>query len=200
MAGPAIADLLLGNEVPSGKLTVSFPRAEGQIPVYYNHRNTGRPPTPAYEGIVPGDPMNPVGFVSSYLDLDYRPMYPFGYGLSYTTFEYSGLSLSRDTIGMNDTLQVEVTVTNTGNYEAFETTQLYIRDLYASITRPVKELKGFQKLRMKPGESVRLSFLLTSEDLAFYNKSDQPLIEPGDFQVFVGGNSADALETGFYLK
>ena len=200
MAGPAIADLLLGNEVPSGKLTVSFPRAEGQIPVYYNHRNTGRPPTPAYEGIVPGDPMNPVGFVSSYLDLDYRPMYPFGYGLSYTTFEYSGLSLSRDTIGMNDTLQVEVTVTNTGNYEAFETTQLYIRDLYASITRPVKELKGFQKLRMKPGESVRLSFLLTSEDLAFYNKSDEPLIEPGDFHVFVGGNSADALETGFYLK
>ena len=127
-------------------------------------------------------------------------MPPFGYGLSYTTFEYSGLSLSRDTIGMNDTLQVEVTVTNTGNYEAFETTQLYIRDLYASITRPVKELKGFQKLRMKPGESVRLSFLLTSEDLAFYNKSDEPLIEPGDFQVFVGGNSADVLEAGFYLK
>lgn len=200
MAGPAIADLLSGASVPSGKLTISFPRAEGQIPVYYNHRNTGRPPTPAYHGIAPGDPMNPVGFVTSYLDLDYRPNYPFGYGLSYTTFAYSDLKLSSDTITLDDTLHVDVTVTNTGNYEAFETAQLYIRDLYASITRPVKELKQFQKFRLKPGESETIVFRITSSDLAFYNLSGELLPETGDFKVFVGGNSADVIEADFYLQ
>lgn len=200
MAGPAIADLLLGNEVPSGKLTVSFPRAEGQIPVYYNHRNTGRPPTEEQQKMIPGDPVNPVGFVSFYLDLDYRPRYPFGYGLSYTTFEYSGLRMSADTISMKDTLEIEVTVTNTGIYEAFETSQLYIRDLYASITRPVKELKGFQKFSLKPGESETLSFNLTSADLAFYDNSGKCLIESGDFDLYVGSNSEDVMKTTFYLK
>jgi beta-glucosidase len=200
MAGPAIADILLGKSIPSGKLTVSFPRAEGQIPVYYNHRNTGRPPSEAQQGITPGDPENPAENTASYLDLDYRPRYPFGYGLSYTTFEYSDLTLSADTISSDDTLRVEVTVTNTGDYEASETSQLYIRDLYASLTRPVKELKRFRKFSLKPGESKKVVFRLSSADLAFYNNAGEHLIEPGDFSVFVGTNSADVLETGFYLK
>ncbi|MBN2213948.1 MAG: beta-glucosidase BglX [Bacteroidales bacterium] len=200
MAGPAIADLLLGKSVPSGKLTISFPRAEGQIPVYYNHRNTGRPPSEVHQGMIPGDPVNPVGHAAFYLDLDYRPMYPFGYGLSYTTFEYSGLKLSADTISMDDTLRVEITVKNSGLYEAFETTQLYIRDLYASLTRPVRELKGFQKFGLEPGESRKVVFRLTAADLAFYNYKGELLVESGDFRVFVGKSSADVLEAGFYLK
>ena len=200
MAGPAIADLLLGKVVPSGKLTVSFPRAEGQIPVYYNHRNTGRPPSEAQRRMTPGDPADPVGHAAYYLDLDYRPAYPFGYGLSYTTFEYSDLTLSADTIGTNDTLKVEVTVTNTGDYEAFETSQLYIRDLYASLTRPVRELKGFQKFSLEPGESKKVVFRFTAADIAFYNNAGELLFEPGDFRVFVGKSSEDVLEAGFYLK
>lgn len=200
MAGPAIADLLLGKEIPSGKLTVSFPRAVGQIPVYYNHRNSGRPPTTAQQGIPPGIPLNPRGHSASYLDLDYRPLYPFGYGLSYTTFEYSGLKLSSDTIGRSDTLQIEVEVKNTGDYSAYETSQLYIRDLYASLTRPVKELKRFQKFRLEPGESRIVNFMLTPDDLAFYNNSGDRLIESGDFKIFVGKNSTDVLEGRFYLK
>ena len=200
MAGPALADLLLGKEVPSGKLTVSFPRAVGQIPVYYNHFNTGRPPSTAQQGISPGIPLNPTGHTASYLDLDYRPLYPFGYGLSYTTFEYSGLKLSADTIGKSDTLQIEVEVKNTGDYTACETSQLYIRDLYASLTRPVKELKRFQKFRLEPGESRIINFRLTQDDLAFYNNSGDRLIESGDFKIFVGKNSAEVLESSFYLK
>jgi beta-glucosidase len=200
MAGPAIADLLLGNSIPSGKLTVSFPRAEGQIPVYYNHRNTGRPPSEAQQGMTPGDPVNPVGFTCFYLDLDYRPQYPFGYGLSYTTFEYSNLRLSKDTIDKKDTLEVEITVKNTGKYNAHEIVQLYIRDRYASITRPVKELKRFQKIMINAGESETLSFNLTSSDLAFYDNSGKCLIESGDFDLYAGSNSEDVIKTTFYLK
>lgn len=200
MAGPAIADLLLGKTVPSGKITVSFPRAEGQIPVYYNHRNTGRPPSIVHQGMTAGEPADPVGHAAFYLDLDYRPAYPFGYGLSYTTFEYSGLTLSADTISMKDTLKVEITVKNTGSFEASEVSQLYIRDMYASLTRPVKELKGFKKFSLKPGESEKLIFRLTAADLAFYHDSGEPLVEPGDFKVFVGNHSEDLLEAGFYMK
>ena len=200
MAGPAISDLLFGKAVPSGKLTVSFPRAEGQIPVYYNHKNTGRPPREYQRNVSPGNPMNPVGFAAYYLDLDYKPRYPFGYGLSYTTFKYDNLKLSADSVEMNDTLEIQVSVTNKGTFMAMEVVQLYIRDMYASITRPVKELKGFQKINLNPGEAKTVRFKLTSSDLSFYDNSGKKLIEPGDFDVFVGTNSEEVLTSKFYLK
>ncbi len=200
MAGPAISDLLLGKKVPSGKLTVSFPRAEGQIPIYYNHKNTGRPPGENQRNISPGDPMNPVGFAAYYLDLDYLPRYPFGYGLSYTSFKYDNFKLSADTIQIKDTLMIDVSITNTGMYAGQEIAQLYIRDRYASNTRPVKELKGFKKIKLNPGEAVTVRFRLTSADLSFYDNSGKQLIEPGDFDVFVGANSEEVLTSKFYLN
>lgn len=200
MGGPAIADLISGNKNPSGKLTVSFPRFEGQIPVYYNHRNTGRPASKLNTGITAGDPVNPVNAAAAYLDLDYTPAYPFGYGLSYTTFEYSDLTVSADTISMNDELKVSVVVKNTGKYNGSEIVQLYIHDRYASLTRPVKELKDFKKIALEPGESKRIEFYLTKDKLGFYNQSGQFIIEPGDFEVFAGKNSFDVLNARFYLK
>ncbi|MFO7656126.1 MAG: beta-glucosidase BglX [Bacteroidales bacterium] len=200
MAGPAIHDLVFGKAVPSGKLTVTFPRAEGQIPVYYNHRNTGRPPKEEHRNISPGNPMDPVGYSANYLDLDYMPKYPFGYGLSYTTFDYSNLKLNADTIGLKDTLVIKVMIENSGVYDAQEVVQLYIRDLYASITRPVKELKAFEKVWINSGDSVRVSFSLTANDLAFYDNEGNHLTEPGMFELFVGKNSQETLKVTFCLK
>jgi beta-glucosidase len=186
-AGNAIADVLFGNYNPSGKLTISFPRNVGQIPIYYNHKNTGRPM----------DPRNK--FTSKYLDVSNDPLYPFGYGLSYTSFGYSDISLDKKTIRPGDKLQVRVTVTNTGNYDGEETVQLYIRDLVASITQPVKELKAFQKVFLKKGESRELNFTLTIEDLKFYDGKLHRVYEPGEFQVFAGTNSRDVKQAGFTL-
>ncbi len=188
-AGNAIADALFGNYNPSGKLTTSFPRNVGQIPIYYNHKNTGRP--------LEGNSFQK--FRSDYLDVSNDPLYPFGFGLSYTTFSYSDISLNKKEISPNDKLQAKLTVTNTGSYDGEETVQLYIRDMVATITQPVKELKGFQKVWLKKGESKEVTFTLSIDDLKFYNNNLDLIYEPGAFKVFVGGNSRDVKEADFTL-
>ncbi len=188
-AGSAIADVLYGGYNPSGKLSISFPRSVGQIPIYYNHKNTGRP----YDGGAN------TKFRSDYLDVSNEPLYPFGYGLSYTTFGYSSLSLSSKSIHPADRLEVSLTVTNTGNYDGEETVQVYIQDLVASVTRPVKELIGFSKVFLKKGESRDLVFDLGVNDLKFYNADLKYVYEPGEFKVFVGTSSQDVQEADFTL-
>ena len=187
-AGNAIADVLFGKYNPAGKLPISFPVTVGQIPVYYNHKNTGRPKDdPKYK------------WASGYMDLTNDPLYPFGFGLSYTTFSYSDIRLSNTQMKMNDSITVSVTVKNTGRYNGEEVVQLYIRDLVGSVTRPVKELKGFRKVLIKTGDSKEVVFTLKSSDLAFYTKDMTFKAEPGDFKVFVGTNSADCKEASFTL-
>ncbi len=188
-AGNAIADVLFGNYNPSGKLSTTFPRSVGQIPIYYNAKNTGRP-------FMPGDSPK---FKSDYLDISNDPLYPFGFGLSYTQFSYGDISLSSPQISPAQTLTVTCTLSNTGNYDGEETAQLYIRDLAATITQPVKELKKFQKVFLKKGESKQIQFTLTSEDLKFYDTNLKYIYEPGDFKVFVGSNSRDVKEAAFTL-
>ena len=187
--GNAIADVLFGSYNPSAKLTTSFPRSVGQIPIYYNHKNTGRP----YNG------EEFAKFKSNYLDIANDPLYPFGFGLSYTTFSYSEITLNKASIHPTDKLEVKVTVSNTGNYDGEETVELYIRDLVGSIARPVKELKGFKKIFLKTGESKEVSFTLTVNDLRFYNKDLKYIYEPGEFKVFVGTSSQNTKEAGFIL-
>jgi beta-glucosidase len=190
-AGNAIADVLLGKVNPSGKLTSTFPQNVGQVPIYYNHKNTGRP-LPEGKWFTK--------FLSNYLDVPNEPLFPFGFGLSYTTFDYKNLKLSDSSLTANGKLKVSVDVTNTGDYDGAEVVQLYIRDLVGSVTRPVKELKGFQKLFLKKGETRTVEFTLTEKDLRFYNSDLNLASEPGDFKVFVGGSSDSTLETGFVLK
>lgn len=190
-AGLAISDVLFGDVNPSGKLTATFPRNVGQIPIYYNHKNTGRPLNNK-EGTFEK-------FRSNYLDVRNEPLFPFGYGLSYTTFDYSDLQLSHKQMTMDGTLEVTVNVTNSGNYDGKEVVQLYIRDLVGSVTRPVKELKGFQKVNIKKGETKAITFHLTVEDLKFYNSNLDFVAEPGDFEVFVGTNSDTQMKVGFEL-
>lgn len=185
-AGNAIADVLFGDFNPNGKLPVTFPKHVGQIPIYYNHKNTGRPYRPD----------NP-RFTSFYNDFTIEPLYPFGYGLSYTTFEYSNLKLSKKQIQKDETLKVSIDIRNTGNYEGAEVVQLYIRDLVGSVTRPVKELKDFRKIYLKPGESKTVEFIITPEKLKFYDINMNYVVEPGDFKIFVGKNSVDVLEESF---
>lgn len=188
-AGNAVADVLFGNYNPSGKLTATFPVNVGQIPIYYNHKSTGRP----YQG----DFLDK--YKSRYLDVTNDPLYPFGYGLSYTTFNYGDINLNKKQINANETLSVTVTVTNTGNYDGEETVQLYLQDPVASVTQPVKELKGFQKIFLKKGESRQVIFHLGIEDLKFYNEDLKLTYEPGDFNVFVGSNSQDVKRATFTL-
>jgi beta-glucosidase len=197
MGGPALADLLFGDAVPSGKLTASFPRTVGQVPVYYNHMNSGRPPVPADLGIRMGMPKDPQRDTSKYIDVDYTPEYPFGFGLSYTTFEYSNLRLSSPAVPMGGTLTVSADVANTGSVEAEEIVQLYTRQLVGSVTRPVRELKGFRRLRIKPGQKQTVEFALRTEDLAFYNERMQLVTEPGAFQVWMAPDSARGLRGEF---
>lgn len=177
--GNAIADVLFGDYNPSGKLPVTFPRNEGQIPIHYNMKNTGRP-------------MNPDNkYTSKYLDVPNTPLYPFGYGLSYTTFEYSDIRVSKTVFTPREALNIRVTVTNSGPRDGEEVVQLYVRDLVGSVTRPVLELKGFQKIMLKAGESREVTFTLTANDLRFYDRQMNFTYEPGDFDIFVGTNSAD---------
>ncbi len=189
-AGNAIADVLFGNFNPSGKLTMTFPRNVGQVPLYYSHRETGRPN--------PGDEFQK--FRSNYLDVENSPLFPFGYGLSYTNFVISDLQFNAHQINSQDRLQVEITVTNAGDFDGEEVVQLYIRDVVRSITPPVKELKAFRKVFVKSGESVKVPFTITIDDLRFYNNELEHVYEPGEFIVFVG-NSSDAVnEAGFRLE
>lgn len=180
--GRAVADVLFGEVSPSAKLTTSFPRSVGQLPLYYNHKNTGRPhpDTAGYKK-----------FVSCYMDELNAPLYPFGYGLSYTTFEYGPVSLSSPEMSLDGSVSASVRVSNTGKRDADETVQLYIRDIYASSTRPVKELKGFRKVHIPAGESVQVDFTITAEELSFYNHELEWVCEAGDFEIMLGPNSRD---------
>ena len=179
-AGFAIADVLFGDVNPSGKLSTTFPQNVGQIPLFYNHKNTGRPLGTWFEK-----------FRSNYLDVSNEPVYPFGFGLSYTSFSYSDIVLSSKLLKGNQTLTATVTVTNTGTTDGMEVIQLYIRDIVGSVTRPVKELKGFQKVAIKAGESKKISFPVKTDDLKFYNYDLKYDWEPGEFEIMIGGNSRD---------
>ena len=186
-AGNATADVLFGDVNPSAKLPVTFPRVLGQIPLYYNHRNTGRPP----------DVNNK--YTSKYIDVPVTLRYPFGFGLSYTTFGYSNLGLSRARALVSDTVTATVTVTNTGNREGTEVVQLYVRDEVASVSRPVRELKAFRRVTLKPGESRAVDLRVAVRDLWFIGLDMKPVVEPGTFRVFVGPNSVEGQEAVFEL-
>ena len=185
-SGNAIAQVLYGDYNPSGKLPMSFPRAVGQIPIYYNHKNTGRPimPTPS------------TVFWSHYQDVENTPLYPFGFGLSYTTFEYSDLQAQ---VVSNNEVNVSVTLRNTGTFTGKEVVQLYLKDHYASVTRPVRELKGFELVSLEPNEHKKISFKLTEKELGFYNNAGDFVLEPGDFSIFVGGDSTTNLQSKITL-
>jgi beta-glucosidase len=188
--GNAVANVLTGNYNPSGKTVMCFPYAVGQIPVYYNHFNTNRPAPEVGDG----------AWKSRFRDIPNEPLYPFGYGLSYTQFSYSDLKLSRNKLSKNESLTVTVSLTNTGKYDGEEVVQLYIRDLVGSIVRPVMELKGFQKIMLKAGESKLISFSLSAKDLSFFDDKGNILLESGKFNVFVGGDSKKTLSTSFDLE
>ncbi|GAA3610611.1 glycoside hydrolase family 3 N-terminal domain-containing protein [Flavivirga amylovorans] len=188
--GLGIADVLFGSYNPSGKLPVTFPRTLGQVPIYYNMKNTGRP-------IPPNNPKE--DYKSNYLDVPNTPLFPFGHGLSYTNFEYSDFKLSANTLGFSDTLTAYATITNTGDYDGYEVVQLYVHDKVGSITRPVKELKGFKKVFLKKGESHTVSFDLTVEDLKFYN-NEIFTVEPGEFEIAIEGSSDFDFEHIFTLE
>jgi beta-glucosidase len=195
MGGPAIANLLFGDAVPSGKLTVSFPRVTGQVPIYYNHMNTGRPSRGGAANIT--ETVQPEGDTSRYIDIDPSPEYPFGFGLSYTTFQYSNLKLSSASVSRGGSLTVSADVTNSGKLEADEVVQLYTRQLAASLTRPVRELKGFQRVTLKPGETRTVRFTLSTASLAFHNQRGELVTEPGLFHVWVAPDSARGLRGEF---
>jgi beta-glucosidase len=184
-SGNAIADILFGDVNPGAKLPVTFPRVVGQVPIYYNHMNTGRPPE-----------VN-TRYTSKYQDIPWTPLFPFGYGLSYTQFKLSNLRLSAQQIRADGRMTVSVDVENTGQRAGDEVVQLYIRDIASSVTRPVRELKGFQRITLKQGEKKRVEFILSPEQLGFYNRENRFVVEPGDFKVFVGTSSEGGLESGF---
>jgi len=203
MGGPAIMDLLFGKANPSGKLPVTFVREVGQIPMYYNHNNTGRPAPDnviTIDKIEIGANQTSLGNTSFYLDSGKNPLYPFGYGLSYSKFEYSELQLSANQIPVNGSLVAKATIINVSKIDGYEIVQLYVRDLVGSIARPVKELKGFQKIFLKAGESKTVEFNLNATDLAFYGHDLVKKTEPGDFEIWISKNSAEGLKGKFTIK
>jgi beta-glucosidase len=183
--GNAVARVLFGDYNPSGKLPVTFPRSVGQIPIYYYQKSTGRP-------LVEDDK-----YTSKYLDSPNTPLYPFGYGLSYTTFSYENIMVDKDKVDKNDSVVVSVDLINTGKYEGEEVVQLYIQDEFARVTRPVKELKGFQKVKLKPDETKTISFKITPDMLSFLDNDMNAVVESGDFTVMIGGNSIDLISISF---
>lgn len=203
MGGDAIADLIFGKTYPVGKLPVTFPKTVGQIPIYYNHYRIGRP-TVGKDLNLDDIPVNAkqsvLGHTSSYLDVGFRPLFHFGYGLTYSTFKLDDLKLASTTLSPSETLSISVNITNTGTRDAAETLQLYITDEVASIARPVKELKDFQRVTLKAGETKNVSFSLPVSSLAFWNRNLKKALEPGTFKVMVGGNSQSGLEAKFEVK
>jgi beta-glucosidase len=178
---------------PSGKLPLSFPRTVGQVPIYYNYKNTGRPPKGTERGVPRGTPLDPVDMVASYLDVEVTPQFPFGFGLSYTTFAYSDVRVSAKRVRLSERFQVSAKVANVGDRAGIEVVQLYLRDRVGSVTRPVRELKGFERLSLEPGETRVVTFPLSAADLAFSGPDLSVAAEPGWFDVYVGGDSrADA--------
>jgi beta-glucosidase len=200
MGGPAIADLLFGIESPSGKLPVSFPRMVGQIPIYYARKNTGRPAS--HDSITHIDDIDgkavqtSLGMSAFYLDAGFTPLFPFGYGLSYSWFEYQEMAVSTGRVVMGTTVEISATVKNAGEQVAEEIVQLYIRDLVGNVTRPVKELKGFTRIRLEPGQSETVRFTLHTDELAFYNRKMALVTEPGMFHAWIGGSS----DTGLWAE
>jgi beta-glucosidase len=187
MAGPAIASVVSGKYNPSGKLTMTVPRNVGQVPIYYNHLNTGRP-------------LSDSKFTSRYIDCPNTPLYPFGYGLSYANFKYAPVELSRETLKKGEIITASVSITNTSKVDGEEIVQLYIRDLVASVSRPIKELKGFQKVNIPAGATIKVSFSINEEMLRFYNSHLEHVSEPGEFALFIGGNSDTTNRTRFVLQ
>jgi beta-glucosidase len=187
--GNAVAQVIYGDYNPSGKLPMSFPRSVGQCPIYYNYYSTGRPTND-----------NKNVFWSHYTDVENTPLYPFGYGLSYTKFEYKNLKVSQQEYIKGEMVKVTIEVTNTGNYDGKEVVQLYLQDVVASIARPVQELKGFELTSLKKGETKTITFTLTDKELGFFNNEGNYQVEPGTFKIRVGGSSDSGLETQFELK
>jgi beta-glucosidase len=179
-AGNAMADILFGDVNPSGKLTMTFPRSVGQIPIFYNYKNTGRP----FDPRLPED-----YFKSRYQDSPNTPLYPFGYGLSYTTYKYSAITLNKASFNRGDEIEASVEITNAGNYDGDEIVQLYVRDRVGNVTRPVKELKAFKRINIKEGETVKVSFTLPLSDLSYYHEDMSYDYDPGEFELFIGPDS-----------
>jgi len=204
MGGVAIADLLFGDESPSGKLPVTFPKMVGQVPIYYAQKNTGKPPSP--ETVVHIDeidahaPQTSLGMSAFHLDAGYKPLWEFGFGLSYTTFEYSDIAVSLDELRIDDETTISATLTNTGDVEATEVAQLYVRDLVGNVTRPVRELKGFKRVSLMPGESTRVEFELHTDDLAFFGRDNKLGVEPGEFHAWIGSSSEAGLRIAFRIN
>jgi len=204
MGGPAIADTLFGKAVPSGKLPVTFPKMVGQIPIYYNQRNSGRPASHHsfmhIDRIPTRAPQTSIGNTAFHMDAGFEPLYPFGFGLSYAHFNYNHIWLSAEAIELGETIQVFAELVNTSSIDAIEIAQLYIRDLVGSVTRPIKELKGFQRVHLHAGETKTITFQLHTDDLAFYNREMKKITEPGQFDVWIGGDSNTQLKTSFRVR
>ncbi|WOH37054.1 beta-glucosidase BglX [Thalassotalea fonticola] len=204
MGGPAIADLIFGVESPSGKLPVTFPRTVGQIPLYYAQKHTGKPATEAsfvhMNDVPERAAQTSLGMAATHLDTHFSPLFHFGFGLSYSQFAYSNITLSDANISLGETLTISAQLTNTGEFAAEEIAQLYIRDLVGSVTRPIKELKGFQRVHLTAGETTTITFELSTDDLAFYDRKMQLNAEPGQFHLWVGGSSEATLRTEFYIS
>ena len=203
MGGSAIAEVLFGVEGPSGKLPVSFPRMVGQIPIYYNQKNTGKTPSPDtivhIDDIDPFAPQTSLGMTAFHLDAGYTPLWEFGFGLSYASFEYGDIAVSAGDIRTGDSITISAELRNTGEVAASETAQLYVRDLVGNVTRPVRELKGFKRVRLEPGEVTRIEFQLHTDDLAFFGRDNKSIVEPGEFHAWIGGSSDASLRTEFRI-
>ncbi|XHR27148.1 MAG: beta-glucosidase BglX [Chthoniobacteraceae bacterium] len=200
MGGPGITDVLFGDYNPAGKLPLSWPRTVGQIPIHYNHENTGRPNPLQFSAAINADTQLDTSHVTGYLDLPTVPQFPFGYGLSYTQFAYSDIRVEPAQVPLGGSVKVIATLKNTGQRAGAEVPQLYIRDLVASVAQPVRELKGFQRIQLEPGQSKQVEFVLPTEALAFHNREMKLVTEPGKFQVWVGGDSASGLTAEFEVK
>jgi beta-glucosidase len=201
MGGPAIADLLLGVDSPSGKLPVTFPRMVGQIPIYYNQKNTGKPPSHDtivhIDDIDPFAPQTSLGMTAFHLDAGYTPLFPFGFGLSYGEFHYDNMRVATPEVPLGESLRASVELTNRGAVAAEEVVQLYVRDLVGNVTRPIKELKGFRRVRLAPGETTVVEFVVHTDELAFYDRHMRRVTEPGKFHVWIGGDSDTQLRADF---
>ena len=203
MGGPAISDLLFGIESPSGKLPATFPRMVGQIPIYYNQKNTGKPPSP--ENVVHIDdidvraPQTSLGMSAFHLDAGFTPLFAFGHGLSYAEFDYQNIRMSAHELCLGDTVTISADLSNNGEVVADEVVQLYVRDLVGNVTRPIRELKGFRRVRVEPGQTVTVDFELHTDDLAFYGRKMNLMTEPGEFHAWIGGSSATELRTEFRI-
>ena len=203
MGGPAIADLLFGIESPSGKLPATFPRMVGQVPIYYNQKNTGKPPSPEtavlIDDIDPTAPQLSTGMTAYHLDAGYTPLFAFGHGLSYTDFSYANIRTSASEVKPGQSLKISAELMNTGEIAADEVVQLYVRDLVGNVTRPVRELKGFKRVRLGAGERITVDFELHTDDLAFFGRTNQLITEPGEFHAWIGGSSETELKTEFRI-